>query len=97
MTHANAVTREGTSLTETRLWQAVIVSTIREWISGPLRLKRQAEDYLFNDNKDFPMVCESAGMDVGRLRAKLVRLALSADHDPCHCRRPEDLLVYERF
>lgn len=77
----NAVTREATSLTEKRLWQAVIVSTIREWISGPLRQKRQAEDYLFNDNKDFPMVCQSAGMDVGRLRAKLSRLALSTAHD----------------
>jgi hypothetical protein len=72
---------DGTSLTEKRLWQAVIVSTIREWISGPLRLKRQAEEYLFNDNKDFPVVCQSAGMDVGLLRAKLTRLALSTAHD----------------
>jgi hypothetical protein len=71
----------GTPLTEKRLWQAVIVSTIRDWISGPLRLKRQAEDYLFNDDKDFPVVCQSAGMDVERLRAKLMRLALSTDRD----------------
>ena len=97
MMYANAVNRERTSVTETRLWQAVIVSTIREWISGPLRLKRQAEDYLFNDNKDFPVVCESAGMDVGRLRARLARLAPSAAHDQCKCTRPEDLLAYERF
>jgi len=89
----NAVTTEGTSLTEKRLWQAVILSTIREWISGPLRLKRQAEDYLFNDNKDFPMVCQSAGMDVGLLRTKLARLTLSTAHDQRNCIRCEDSLA----
>jgi hypothetical protein len=26
-------------LAESRLWQAVIVSTIQEWLSGPLRFK----------------------------------------------------------
>jgi hypothetical protein len=58
---------------ETRLWQAVVVSTIQEWISGPLRKKREAEEYLFQD-KDFPLVCQSAGLDVDQLRAKLTRL-----------------------
>jgi hypothetical protein len=46
---------------EQRLWQAVIVTTIQEWISGPLRSKRKAEEYLFQDQKDFPVVCQSAG------------------------------------
>jgi hypothetical protein len=63
---------------ETRLWQAVIVSTIQEWMSGTLRLKRQAEDYLFKDDSDFPMVCQSAGMDVQQLRARLTRLRIQA-------------------
>jgi hypothetical protein len=63
---------------ESRLWQAVIVSTIQEWIHGPLRLKRQAEEYLFKDDSDFPAVCQSAGMDVVRLRAKLSRLRLQS-------------------
>ncbi len=66
----------GYTLAEARLWQAVILSTIQEWIHGPLRLKRQAEDYLFRDDADFPAVCQSAGMDVVRLRAKLSRLRL---------------------
>jgi hypothetical protein len=61
---------------ETRLWQAVIVTTIQEWISGPLRSKRQAEEYLFHDKKDFAAVCQSAGLDAGRLRVKLNRLRL---------------------
>jgi hypothetical protein len=59
---------------EVRLWQAVIVTTIQEWISGPLRSKRQAEEYLFQDQKDFPLVCQSAGLDPERLRTKLNRL-----------------------
>ncbi len=61
---------------EKRLWQAVIVTTIQEWISGPLRSKRRAEEYLFQDQKDFPLVCQSAGMDADRLRAKLNRLRI---------------------
>jgi hypothetical protein len=69
-------------LAESRLWQAVIVSTIQEWIHGPLRLKRQAEDYLFGDNSDFPAVCQSAGMDAVRLRAKLTRLRLQSAMGP---------------
>jgi hypothetical protein len=59
---------------ETRLWQAVILSAVQDWVSGGLRTKRQAEVYLFEDQIDFPRVCESAGMDVNRLRAQLGRL-----------------------
>lgn len=71
---------------EKRLWQAVIVTTIQEWISGPLRSKLQAEEYLFKDEKDFPLVCQSAGMDVQRLRAQLNRLR--ARNPLCSRRRP---------
>src|SRR5947207_7648880 len=38
---------------EVRLWQAVVVRTIQDWMSGPLRQKRQAESYLFDRNTDF--------------------------------------------
>jgi hypothetical protein len=65
---------EKDSFGEERLWQAVIVSTIRDWISGPLRRKREAEQYLFGDGTDFAYVCESAGMNAGRLRGRLGRL-----------------------
>lgn len=61
---------------EMRLWRAVIVRTIQEWTSGPLRFKREAENYLFEDQKDFPLVCQSAGMDVTRLRSRLRRLRI---------------------
>jgi hypothetical protein len=59
---------------ETRLWQAVILSAVEDWVSGGLRTKREAEVYLFEDKVDFPRVCESAGMDVSRLRSRLKKL-----------------------
>ena len=74
-------------LMEVRLWQAVIVTTIQEWISGPLRRKREAEDYLFKDQRDFPLVCQSAGLDVGQLRTKLARLKPAYEADPLKLRR----------
>lgn len=61
---------------EVRLWQAVLVTTIQEWVSGTLRSQREAEQYLFRDQTDFRMVCQSAGFDADRLRAKLNRLRL---------------------
>lgn len=68
-----AVTTEQGPVPEARLWQAVIVSTIQEWISGPLRRKLDAERYLFG-SADFTLVCESAGMNADRLRTQLGRL-----------------------
>jgi hypothetical protein len=64
----------GTYTNETLLWRAVIARTIQEWISGSLRRRREAEQYLFGDNRDFPLVCGCAGMDLGRLRSRLARL-----------------------
>jgi hypothetical protein len=56
---------------EKMLWRAVIARTLEEWVSGPLRYSRIAEQFLFHDNKDFQFVCSSAGMDPLRLRGKL--------------------------
>ncbi len=72
------VMTERDAAVEKRLWQAVVVSTIQEWISGPLRYKRIAEEYLFQDRSDFPLVCQSAGLDVDRLRQQLLRLRTHA-------------------
>jgi hypothetical protein len=60
--------------TDRRLWRAVIASAIQDWLSGPLRLKRQAERYLFENSQDLSLVCESAGMDIGKLRGRLNEL-----------------------
>lgn len=65
---------ERETLPEARLWKAVIASTIEEWVSGPLRRKREAEQFLFSDDADFRLVCESAGMDAETLRLRLNRL-----------------------
>lgn len=68
------VSSEYESLGTARMWQAVILSTIQDWMSGPLRHQREAEEYMFGAGTDFTLVCESAGMDAGRLRANLRRL-----------------------
>jgi len=65
---------------EVRLWQAVLVRTIQEWVSGPLRQQLQAEHYLFHDNTDFPRVCQSAGLDPDDLRARLKRIRSRQSH-----------------
>jgi hypothetical protein len=62
------------TIAETRLWQAVILSAVEDWVFGGLRTQQEAERYLFDDQLDFPRVCESAGMDVDRLRSKLKKL-----------------------
>jgi hypothetical protein len=72
--NANSTFAVGENTPETALWRAVIARTIREWISGPLRRKREAEQYLFDDNKDFLLVCRSAGIDSGQLRSRLSQL-----------------------
>jgi hypothetical protein len=56
---------------EARLWQAVITTTIEDWISGTLRERQEAEKYLFDGNKDFQEVCQSAGMEITVLRTRL--------------------------
>jgi hypothetical protein len=59
---------------EERLWRAVITKTLEEWMCGPLSFSRKAEQFLFDDNKDFKAVCSSAGMDPERLRKRLKTL-----------------------
>jgi hypothetical protein len=56
---------------EEKLWRAVIARTLEEWVCGPLTYRRKAEQFLFDDNKDFHAVCSSAGMDPGNLRNRL--------------------------
>jgi len=56
---------------EEKLWRAVIAKTLEEWVRGPLRYSRIAEEYLFDDDRDFRAVCSSAGMDPGYFRNRL--------------------------
>jgi hypothetical protein len=54
--------------TENRMWRVVIARTIQDWLSKPLRAKREAERYLFENSADLSWVCESAGIEVEKLR-----------------------------
>src|ERR1700722_11929311 len=73
---------------EERLWRAVIARTLEEWVRGPLRYSRIAEEFLFHDNKDFLSVCSSAGMDPLRLRKKLEYIRTRAFQKPVGNVRP---------
>lgn len=59
---------------EQKLWRAVIASTVDEWVNGPLRQKREAEQFLFSDNSDYRTVCFSAGINPEHLRGRLERI-----------------------
>jgi hypothetical protein len=54
-----------------RLWLAVIEGAITEWVRGPMRHKRKAECFLFQDEVDFPFVCRSAGLHPESVRETL--------------------------
>ncbi len=73
VTETTGSANEPEVLPEVHLWQAVIASTVQEWIHGPLRRKRDAERYIFGEDTDFRLVCKSAGMDPERLRARLAK------------------------
>jgi hypothetical protein len=59
---------------EQKLWRAVIASTVEEWVNGPLRKKREAEQFLFCDNHDYRTVCHSAGINPEDLRGRLEKI-----------------------
>jgi hypothetical protein len=56
---------------ETLLWRGMIARTIEDWVSKPLRPKREAERYLFENSADLSSVCASAGIDIMRMRTRL--------------------------
>ena len=66
--------REVEETAELKLWRAVIANTVEEWINGPLRQKREAEQFLFHDENDYRTVCFSAGINPADLRCRLLRI-----------------------
>jgi hypothetical protein len=83
MIEATAGMVEQTAEGEEQLWQAVITKTIEEWLHGSGRRKLDAEHYLFNDQRDFPAVCLSAGMNAEYLRVRLLKLRAQAARQDC--------------
>jgi len=65
---------EDKQIAEQRLWRAVIASTVQEWIQGPLRRQREAEQFLFQDDNDYRTVCYQAGIDPANLRCRLEKI-----------------------
>lgn len=59
---------------ERRLWTAVIVRAVEDWLSGPLRTQRAAQKFLFDDDKNFYNVCNCAGLDPASFRSRLLRV-----------------------
>jgi hypothetical protein len=59
---------------ERRLWTAVLISAVQDWRLGGLRARREAQDFLFESDKDFSDVCANAGLDPGSLRVKLLKI-----------------------
>ncbi|HKQ86404.1 MAG TPA: hypothetical protein VJS43_06475 [Candidatus Acidoferrales bacterium] len=59
---------------ERRLWLAVVVQAVEEWRNGTLRNRRLAQQFLFDDSKDFHAVCANAGLDPDNLRSKLLKI-----------------------
>jgi hypothetical protein len=66
---------------EQKLWRAVIASTVEEWVSGPLRKKREAEQFLFSDNHDYRTICFSAGINPEHLRGCLEKIRSRQETD----------------
>lgn len=64
---------------ERRLWTAVIVHAVQDWLSGTLRDKREAQKFLFEDSEDFQQVCAGAGLDPSSFRSKLLRVGRRVD------------------
>jgi hypothetical protein len=68
----NAVTEE--VISERRLWTAVLVNAVSDWRTGTLRVQREAQSFLFDDDQDFPTVCSAAGLDWSDFRMRLARV-----------------------
>ena len=74
---------EDQDIPEQRLWRAVIASTVNDWVYGPLRHKREAEQFLFHDDHDYPTVCFSAGINPENLRSRLHKIRAPERGSPC--------------
>ena len=68
---------------EQRIWTAVIVRAVQDWLSGTLRDQREAQRFLFEENTDFKQICACAGIDPSSFRAKLLRIGRQVElHGP---------------
>ena len=64
-----AVTEE--LIGERRLWTAVVVMAVEDWRNGSLRARREAQRFLFDNDKDF-----YGGLRIRRPRSRQLRAKL---------------------
>jgi hypothetical protein len=75
----NNVTEE--LISERRLWTAVLVNAVEDWRGGTLRARREAQEFLFESDVDFEMVCSGAGLDAGDFRTRLLKIGRRIETD----------------
>src|SRR5580692_12670343 len=68
----NAVTEE--MISARRLWTAVLINAVEDWRNGTLRARREAQTFLFDNDEDFAMVCNNAGLDFSDFRVRLLKI-----------------------
>lgn len=62
-------------INEQKLWAAVLAQALEDWRGDRISRKRDAEQFLFEDQKDFETVCMRAGIDPSSFRARLRRMS----------------------
>jgi hypothetical protein len=61
------------------LWTAALVKAVEDWRFGTLRCRREAQEFLFENDNDFHTVCANAGLGPVSLRAKLLTIGKKLD------------------
>lgn len=57
-----------------RMWLAVVMQAIQDWRGGTLRARREAQHFLFEEQRAFDTVCANAGLDPENLRSRLRKI-----------------------
>jgi hypothetical protein len=68
----NAVTED--LISARRFWTAVLWTAVEDWGNGTLRVQREAQAFLFDNDEDFAMVCNNAGLDFSDFRVCLLKI-----------------------
>lgn len=58
---------------EQKIWASVLLQAVEDWRSDNVKLHRDAEQFLFREEKDFDIVCACAGVEPSSFRSRLMR------------------------
>jgi hypothetical protein len=67
------------------------VNAAEDWRGGTLRARREAQEFLFEFDVDFEMVCAGAGLDAGDFRTRLLKIGrrIEMDGPPMMLKAPD--------